>query len=138
MSGGLHLVELETLGIGADFRAVEGILNGVDQLIAIADGLRRRAFENLTRLHALFLQRRQTSREDRFGNRVRRNAKVQRIGAGPLARPLLPRGVENVIDQVINLSKVSVIQEAWIEGIYPIGKGLGAGSVRHTPRVTGH
>ena len=25
-----------------------------------------------------------------------------------------------------------------VEGIYPIGKGLGAGSVRHTPRVTGH
>jgi Methyltransferase domain len=25
-----------------------------------------------------------------------------------------------------------------VEGIYPIGKGLGAGSIRHTPRITGH
>ena len=25
-----------------------------------------------------------------------------------------------------------------VEGIYPIGKGLGAGSVRQTPRITGH
>jgi carbonic anhydrase len=29
----------------------------------------------------------------------------------------------NVIDQVINLSKVSVIQEAWKEGAYPIVHG---------------
>jgi len=60
--------------------------------------LARRPLQNLRRFYALFLQRRQAARKDRFADQSQRLTQIERADRRPLARALLAGRIQNLID----------------------------------------
>src|ERR1035437_9182253 len=96
LGGGLQ--QHITLRVRDDLGAVKRPPHILNKGSSVADrGLGRRPLQNLRRCDALFLQRRQTAREDRLANQSQWLAQIERADRRPLARALLAGRVQYLI-----------------------------------------
>ena len=91
--------ELEALRIRTNLRAIQRIADGGDEVIAIAGQRHERTLQMLAGLDAFFLKGGDAAGEDGLRDGIGRDAHIQGVRGGPLARALLAGGVEDVIDK---------------------------------------